>query len=294
MPKINNIRTIIESAHLLEGGGFPVARPFPIAGNLQCDPFLLLDHFGPINWAPGEALGAPDHPHRGFETITYLIEGTMIHKDSGGNQAQMGPGEAQWMVVGSGLVHSEMPPEEFKEKGGLMHGFQLWVNLASDKKMMHPAYKNILKDQIPKIDFGKGWLKVIGGEIDGTLGPAQPNTPIGYGHLHLEAGATWSCPVPPDWDAACYPFSGAGLFGLEESMVPKDRLVCFGEGDQIQVKHTGSKPLDCLILLGKALKEPIKRHGPFVMNNVEQIEEAIRDYQSGKMGSITPDDLSEA
>ncbi|MDX2469478.1 MAG: pirin family protein [SAR324 cluster bacterium] len=294
---MRKVTKIIESTHVLEGGGFPVARPFPIAGNLQFDPFLLLDHFGPIVWPPGGAIGAPDHPHRGFETITYLIEGQMVHKDSGGNIAKMGNGEAQWMVAGSGLVHSEMPPEDFKAKGGLMHGFQLWVNLPMGQKMIPPAYKNILAHQIPKVELKNGFIKVLAGELAGVTGPASPVTPIIYAHLHLdakgEAGSSYTVDLPLDYSAACYSFSGTGLFGEEKTQTPKDRLVCFGEGSSIIVEQIGKEPLDVLILAGKPLNEPIARHGPFVMNSKEEIQQAVYDYQSGKMGQIAPNDLSE-
>ena len=293
MTSPRKITKIIESTHLLEGGGFPVARPFPIAGNLQFDPFLLLDHFGPIVWPPGGAIGAPDHPHRGFESITYLIYGQMIHRDSGGNEAQMGSGEAQWMVAGSGLVHSELPPASFKESGGLMHGFQLWINLPMGQKMIPPAYKNILSHQIPKLDITGGFIKVIAGELHGAKGPASPVTPILYVHVHLEEGASYSLDIDPNFSVACYPFAGVGLFGKEKTQTPKDRLLCFGEGESIEVEQLGKDPLDLLILAGKPLNEPIARHGPFVMNTREEIQQAVEDYQSGKMGEIAPNDLSE-
>jgi redox-sensitive bicupin YhaK (pirin superfamily) len=204
--------TAVSTAHTqLEGGGFPVRRPFPSRELEQADPFLMLDEMGPVQWGPKEAIGAPDHPHRGFETVTYLLAGQMQHKDSQGHTGKLGPGDVQWMTAGSGVVHSEMPQEDFFASGGTSHGFQLWVNLPSEKKMMAPRYQEIPREGLPVVESedGKVWVRIIAGESMGRSAVIETVTPIQVLHFKLQPGAEHSQKVPDDHRAYVYVFGGA-------------------------------------------------------------------------------------
>ncbi|NWJ90774.1 pirin family protein, partial [Marine Group I thaumarchaeote] len=195
-----SVEKIIQTIKVLEGGGFPVRRPFPTDELDQVDPFLLLDHLGPVEWGPGEAIGAPDHPHRGFETVTYLLAGETEHKDSGGHQGRLMPGDVQWMTAGSGVIHSEMPAPSFFEQGGKMHGFQIWINLPRDRKMIPPRYQDTPAEKIPEVllEDGTSKVRVIAGEFQTTRAVIETNTPILYLHIKLQAGMNIVQPVTSD------------------------------------------------------------------------------------------------
>src|SRR5919106_3997254 len=208
---------IVNSIETLEGGGFLVRRPFPKAGFSEFDPFLLLDEMGPMDVAPGEAKGAPDHPHRGFETVTYMLSGDMEHKDSRGHSGRLRPGDVQWMTAGAGVVHSEMPSREFQNSGGRMHGFQLWVNLPRRDKMIKPRYQEIPASNIPKATSSDGLVtvSVIAGEAMGEKAVIETRTPIVYLHYRLKPGGIAAQRVPSDYNVFAYLVEGAGLFGAE-------------------------------------------------------------------------------
>src|SRR5947199_3116230 len=209
---------IVNSIETLEGGGFLVRRPFPKASFSEFDPFLLLDEMGPMELAPGEAKGAPDHPHRGFETVTYVLAGDMEHKDSRGHAGRLRPGDVQWMTAGAGVVHSEMPSREFARDGGYLHGFQLWVNLPKRDKMMNPRYQEIPNSQIPKATSADGLVtvSVIAGEAMGEKAVIETRTPIIYLHYRIEPGGAASQQVPGVYNAFAYVVEGAGLCGAED------------------------------------------------------------------------------
>src|SRR5437762_3761498 len=209
---------IVNSIETLEGGGFLVRRPFPKASFSDFDPFLLLDEMGPMDVAPGEAKGAPDHPHRGFETVTYLLSGEMEHHDSAGNAGTLHAGDVQWMTAGAGVIHSEMPTPAFQEKGGLMHGFQLWVNLPGRDKMIAPRYQDTPSDRIPvaETDDGQVRVKVIAGAALGAQAVIDTRTPIMYLHYTLQPGARVTQPVPGDFHVFAYVVNGAGQFGTND------------------------------------------------------------------------------
>ena len=285
MSKLRSISRRVNSIRTLEGGGFPVRRPFPIQGQMQFDPFLLLDHFGPVEWEPGEAIGAPNHPHRGFQAVTYLLQGGNLHLDSHGGGGALGPGDVQWMTAGSGLIHSELPSDEILANGGVMEGFQLWVNLPQSHKLIPPEYQELKADKVPVHRFEKGLVKVIAGTAFGLTSPVKTVTPIGYLHLLLTPGGKAQLPVIEGHNAMIYLAHGQARLG--EALISEGEMVAFGQkGDWVELINPGLDEPSLLLLSGQPLNEPIYRHGPFVMNSPEEIAQAFEDYRSGKMGRI--------
>jgi len=298
--KSNEIRTdrgrtvagIVNSIETLEGGGFLVRRPFPKASFSEFDPFLLLDEMGPMEVAPGEAKGAPDHPHRGFETVTYLLSGHMEHKDSRGHAGHLRAGDVQWMTAGSGVIHSEMPAREFARTGGRMHGFQLWVNLPKRDKMMNPRYQEIPNSDIPKTTSADGLVNVsvIAGEAMGVKAVVETRTPIIYLHYRIEPGGALSQPVPETYNAFAYIVEGDGLFGSEGEPAEDGQMVLFAQdGEEVIIENPANAKgtLELLLIAGVPLNEPVARYGPFVMNTEGEIHQAINDYRQGRMGAIS-------
>jgi redox-sensitive bicupin YhaK (pirin superfamily) len=283
---------IVDGVETLEGEGFLVRRPFPKRALSEFDPFLLLDEMGPMDLAPGKAKGAPDHPHRGFETVTYILEGRMEHKDSQGHAGQLGPGDVQWMTAGSGVVHSEMPEREFARTGGRLHGFQLWVNLPRRDKMMRPRYQEIEAASIPvaRTEDGLVSVKVIAGETLGARARIETQTPIMYLHFTLQPGGRVTQHVPREYNAFAYVIDGAGRFGADEVDASDGQMVMFArDADQVLLVNPAdaTTPLNVLLIAGVPLNEPVARYGPFVMNTRAEIYQAIEDYQNGRMGAIS-------
>jgi redox-sensitive bicupin YhaK (pirin superfamily) len=267
----------ITAAHALEGEGFEVRVPFPTAQLDHLDPFLLLHHFGPVEVAAGEAKGAPDHPHRGFETVTYVLEGEFEHEDSAGGRGSIEAGGVQWMTAGSGVVHSEMPSTRLQREGGRLEGIQLWVNLAANQKMTPPRYQEVTADEIPDLTLDGARVRLIAGEAFGVRGPADTHSPILYAHVALDPHARVEVPAPGDHVAMTY-----GLRGPDEGVL----TIFSGDGDTVQVE-AGDEPVEVLVLTGAPLREPVARYGPFVMNTRDELVQAFDDYQSGRMGAIT-------
>jgi redox-sensitive bicupin YhaK (pirin superfamily) len=289
--QMRTIAGIVDGVETLEGEGFLVRRPFPKQALSEFDPFLLLDEMGPMDLAPGKAKGAPDHPHRGFETVTYILSGRMEHKDSQGHAGWLGPGDVQWMTAGSGVVHSEMPEREFARTGGRLHGFQLWVNLPRRDKMMRPRYQEIEAESIPnaRTEDGLVFVKVIAGEALGARAGIETQTPIMYLHFTLQPGGRVAQNVPREYNAFAYVIDGAGRFGAEEEDASDGQMVMFArDGDEVLLINPAdaTTPLDVLLIAGVPLNEPVARYGPFVMNTRAEIYQAIEDYQSGRMGAI--------
>ncbi|SAK48618.1 pirin domain-containing protein [Caballeronia hypogeia] len=289
MATSRSIERIIPATRTVEGGGFVVHRPFPTRLLMDFDPFLLLDEMGPADYAPGEAKGAPDHPHRGFETVTYMLEGEFGHKDSAGHSGTLRPGDVQWMTAGAGVVHSEMPAEEFTRRGGRVHGLQLWVNLPQRDKMIAPHYQEIPSAQIPVAtsEDGKVSVKVIAGEALGVKAAIETRTPILYQHFSLKPGAKIELNVPRDYRVFAYPLSGAALYGPQNQPVRAQQMVIFRDDSDTISLAAGDEPVELLLIGGVPLKEPVVRYGPFVMNTEEEIRQAVVDYQAGRMGAIT-------
>jgi len=288
--KTRSVKDVVTSIHAREGAGFKIRRPFPTKTLSFVDPFLLLDHMEPVDLGPGEAKGAPDHPHRGFETVTYMLEGNFEHRDSAGNRGIIGPGDVQWMTAGAGVVHSEMPDKTLLEKGGRLHGFQIWVNLPASDKMIAPRYQDIPSVRIPVVESEDGQVKVkvIAGESMRARAVIDTRTPIVFLHFNLEPGARVLQPLPESYNALAYVIDGKGLFGEAQIPAGADQLVLFdNDGQTIEIDAGQSEPLSVLLLGGIPLNEPVARYGPFVMNTQEQIIEAISDFQNGRMGAIT-------
>ena len=284
-----SVRRIVPAVETLEGAGFLVHRPFPTPTLDSVDPFLLLDEMGPSDLAPDAAKGAPDHPHRGFETVTYMLSGRMEHRDSRGNHGRLGPGDVQWMTAGSGVVHSEMPEAAFLRDGGRMHGFQLWVNLPRRDKMTPPRYQEIPADRIPVAqDEEKSvTVRVLAGEALGQTAVIETRTPILYWDAALSPGAVFTPFVPAAFNVFAYVVDGRGTVGAERREARPHELCLFGNaGEEIRLEAAKDSPLRALIIGGAPLDEPVARYGPFVMNTRQELVEAFEDYQSGRLGEI--------
>lgn len=294
---MRTIKEIVAAEAVREGAGVIVHRPFPTRQIDNIDPFLLLDHMGPNVYAPGSAKGFPDHPHRGFETVSYMLEGALEHRDSAGNKGVIAAGDVQWMTAGSGVVHSEMPEENFREQGGSLNGFQLWVNLPKSDKMTAPRYQDTLSANIPvyESEDKSVWVKVIAGNSMGKQAVISTHIPILYLHVILQPGASFSQAVPLAHTALAYVISGQGKFA--EKIAEADQLVIFSshdtkdskvsqESETIEFSAEGNQPLSVLLIAGQPINEPIARYGPFVMNYQAEIKQALVDYQEGRMGQI--------
>ncbi|WP_322046117.1 pirin family protein [Paraburkholderia sp. J67] len=292
MPAVRSIAHVFPAVRTTEGGGFVVHRPFPTRQLMDFDPFLLLDEMGPTDYAPGAAKGAPDHPHRGFETVTYMLAGRFGHKDSAGHSGTLNPGDVQWMTAGAGVIHSEMPDPEFTRTGGLMHGLQLWVNLPATDKMIAPRYQEMPHAQIPqgRSADGRASVKVIAGESLGAKAAIETRTPILYLHFTLAPGARVEQPVPQAWNVFAYGLAGTAQYGAEGEAIGAQQMVAFagnGETVTIAAPADATEPVEVLLIGGLPLNEPVVRYGPFVMNTEQEIREAVLDYQAGRMGRIS-------
>ncbi|MGB0652049.1 MAG: pirin family protein [Thermoplasmatota archaeon] len=279
------VSRVVDAVRTLEGEGMEVRRAFPTQAVGRLDPFLLLDHMGPWDFAPGAAKGAPDHPHRGFETVSYIMEGSWEHKDSQGNHGRLEAGGVQWMTAGDGVVHSEMPSQEVLEQGGRLHGIQLWVNLPVADKRMAPRYQDLPPAAIPQVALpeGAGTVRVIAGAFAGRSAAIDTRTPITFLHAKLAPGGSVELPAPADHAAFLYVLTGDGA--LAETPLKEGQLAVLSEGDHATVQ-AGSDGFDLLLLTGRPLGEPVFQWGPFVMTDRREILEAIEDYQAGRMGSI--------
>jgi len=285
------VSRVVPAQHTQEGAGFGVYRPFPTPELDFLDPYLLLDEMEPVDHAPGEAQGAPDHPHRGFETVTYILEGEFEHRDSRGNRGTIRAGDVQWMTAGDGIVHSEMPSRRIQTEGGRVHGFQIWVNLPAARKRTPPHYQSLEASDLTTIN-GDGWTaKVIAGSLLGVDGPAATHTPIGTAHITIEPGARVEIPVAEDHNAGVYSFAGSGFAGTPGTPLAERSLAVFERGEGavvLAVADDAESAMEALVLTGRPLDEPVARYGPFVMNTQEELVEAFDDYQAGRMGSIDP------
>jgi redox-sensitive bicupin YhaK (pirin superfamily) len=263
--------------------GLIVDRPLPGPEIDYLDPFLMLDHFGPDVVAPGEHGGLNPHPHRGFETVTIMLEGAMEHHDSQGNHGVIGPGDVQWMTAARGIVHAEYRESEFARRGGRLHGIQLWVNLPRAHKMRAPGYQDLARDRIPVVPVEGGEVRVIAGDFAGVTGPAHTFTPLGVLHVKLEPGARAGIPVAGDWNAAAYVIHGAVSTGGQH--IAERRLAVFAPQARM-IELLASAQSEVLLLAGQPIAEPVVSWGPFVMTTREEIVQAQRDYALGRMGSL--------
>jgi redox-sensitive bicupin YhaK (pirin superfamily) len=287
------VRGVTNAPHGLEGEGFPVRRAFAGVALEDLDPFIHLDQMGEVEYAPGEAKGTPWHPHRGFETVTYMIDGVFEHSDSNGGGGVITNGDTQWMTAGSGILHIERPPDYLVASGGLFHGFQLWVNLPADQKWAAPRYQDIRASEVSLLSSpdGGALVRVIAGDVAGHAGPGSTYSPMTLVHATLSPGARLRLPWRPDYNALVYVMNGQGSVGAESRPVGTGQLVVFGPGDAVTVGASGhqesrSPTMDVLVLGGRPIREPVAWLGPFVMNTRDEVLQAVADYQAGRLGSI--------
>jgi redox-sensitive bicupin YhaK (pirin superfamily) len=284
------VERVITAQRQLEGGGFVVRRPFPTGTLSLVDPFLLLDEMGPADYAPGEAVGAPDHPHRGFETVTYMLDGAFEHEDSAGNRGRIAAGDVQWMTAGRGVVHSEMPSREIRDEGGRVHGFQIWVNLPARDKMMAPRYQEVPSARIPEASTADGLarVRVVAGEALGARAVIDTRIPIVYQDWTLEPGADVVQPLDRGHNAMAFVFGGAVRVGEDSRPVADGQLAILGAGEGVRLSVPKDAPGGgrLLLLAGQPLDEPVARYGPFVMNTRSEIMDAVLDFQAGRLGQI--------
>ena len=276
-----------------EGEGFPVRRAFAGVSLAALDPFIHMDQMGAVDYAPGEPKGTSWHPHRGFETVTYMIDGTFQHQDSHGGGGLITDGATQWMTAGAGILHIETPPEELVVSGGRFHGLQLWVNLPAKDKMTEPRYQSLEGEQVTLLSTpdGGALVRVIAGEVAGQAGPGSTRTPISFVHATVAPGAQLCLPWRADFNSLLYVLSGSGQVGGEARPVSGGQLVVFGAGDHLRVKaqenHSAS-PLEVVVLGGRPIGEPVAAYGPFVMNTKAELVQAMDDFRAGRLGVVPP------
>jgi len=288
-----HVRTVTSAPRGFEGEGFPVRRAFHGVDLADLDPFVHMDQMGEVEYAPGEPKGTPWHPHRGFETVTYMMDGTFEHSDSNGGGGVITNGDTQWMTAGAGILHIEKPPEALVVAGGLFHGIQLWVNLPRDLKWSAPRYQDLRAREVALVSSADGGalVRVIAGEVAGHAGPGSTYTPMTLVHASLSPGARLSLPWRPDYNALLYVLAGHGTVGADQRPVETGQLAVFGPGDALAmdaapVQESRSPNLDVLILGGRPIREPVAWMGPFVMNTRAEVIQAFEDYQAGRLGSI--------
>jgi quercetin 2,3-dioxygenase len=290
------VKRITLAPHGFEGEGFPVRRAFAGADLADLDPFVHMDQMGEVEYAPGEPKGTSWHPHRGFETVTYIIDGTFEHQDSNGGGGVITNGDTQWMTAGGGILHIEKPPESLVISGGLFHGIQLWVNLPKAQKLVAPRYQDLRGGQVALLtspDAGS-LIRVIAGEVGGHAGPGSTYTPMTMVHATIAPGASLTLPWRAEFNALAYVLAGHGSVGVEQIDVRTGQLTVFGAGDSITIAAAPTQDdrhaagLDVLLLGGKPIREPIAWMGPFVMNTKAEVQQAFEDYQAGRLGSIPP------
>ncbi|MCS7014027.1 MAG: pirin family protein [Chloroherpetonaceae bacterium] len=279
---------ILPIATVMEGEGFLVHRPFPTRALSHIDPFLLLDEFGPANFAPGEAKGTGVHPHKGFEILSYILKGGFEHQDSLGNRVVLQEGDVQWMTAGRGILHKEQPIEAVKKNGGTMHGFQVWVNLPASKKHIAPGYQEIRAQAIPTFtDLAHHFkVKVIIGEAFGVRSPIQTQTPIEYHHYFLAPQALVEIPLNRMHNAFLYPVAGTITIN-DHIPITRGQLPVLGkDGDWVRIRNLSETESEFIFFSGKPLGEPVARYGPFVMNTELELAQAVLEYQQGIMGYL--------
>ena len=299
--RARRVRQVLTAPKGLEGEGFPVRRAFHGVSMADLDPFVHMDQMGEVLYAPGEPKGTPWHPHRGFETVTYMIDGTFQHQDSIGGGGLITNGSTQWMTAGSGILHIERPPDQLVASGGLFHGIQLWVNLPAADKMIDPRYQDLEAGHVVLLTSpdGGALVRVIAGDVAGHSGPGSTHTPISLVHATVQPGAELVLPWPSEFNALVYALSGAGTIGPEARPFRTGQLAVHGAGDALvlradttqESRHPG---LDVLVLGGRAIREPVFAHGPFVMNTRDEIIQAFQDFEAGKLGTVPADHIGNA
>jgi len=288
------VRRLTTAPSAYEGEGFPVRRAFAGVPFAELDPFVHLDQMGEVDYAPGEPKGTSWHPHRGFETVTYMIDGIMQHQDSVGGGGVITDGDTQWMTAGAGILHIEAPPEHLVISGGLFHGTQLWVNLPRAAKMNPPKYQDIRGSQSVLVTTpdGGALVRIIAGDVAGHLGPGTTHTPVTLAHVTVQPGAEVELPWRPDDNALVYVLAGSGTVGAERRPFRLGQFAVHGPGDALRFgadarqSGEGTGALELYLLGGRPIREPVAHYGPFVMNTREELIQAFEDYQAGRLGTI--------
>jgi redox-sensitive bicupin YhaK (pirin superfamily) len=298
---VRPVKSVTDAPAGFEGEGFPVRRAFAGVSVADLDPFIHMDQMGEVEYAPGEPKGTPWHPHRGFETVTYMIDGTFQHQDSIGGGGLITNGSTQWMTAGSGILHIERPTEQLIATGGLFHGIQLWVNLPSADKMIDPRYQDVQADNVLLLTSpdGGALVRVIAGDVDGHRGPGSTHTPISLVHATVQPGAELALPWPTPFNALVYALSGSGTIGSEGRPFHGGQLAVHGPGDALMLRADSTQEsrhagLDVLVLGGQPIREPVVTHGPFVMNTRAEIIQAFEDFDAGKLGTVPADHIGNA
>ncbi|TDC77162.1 pirin family protein [Streptomyces hainanensis] len=291
------VRAVVTAPSGLEGEGFPVRRAFAGIHHRHLDPFILMDQMGEVDYAAGEPKGTPWHPHRGFETVTYIIDGTFIHRDSHGGGGVITNGDTQWMTAGSGLLHIETPPEELVTSGGLFHGLQLWVNLPASDKMITPKYQDIRGGTVKLLTSADGGalVRLIAGDLAGHVGPGATHTPITMIHVSVSPGAEVALPWRPDFNALAYGLAGSGSAGPDRRPFRMGQSVVFGAGDTVVIRadeaqDSRSANFEVVLLGGEPIREPLAHYGPFVMNSHAELAQAFDDFKAGRLGTVPAED----
>ncbi|MBW3546553.1 MAG: pirin family protein [Actinobacteria bacterium] len=289
------VRSVTTAPRGYEGEGFPVRRAFAGVDRADLDPFVHMDQMGEVDYGPHEPRGTSWHPHRGFETVTYMIDGTFQHQDSHGGGGIITDGATQWMTAGRGILHIETPPEALVVSGGKFHGIQLWVNLPARDKMVPPRYQNLEGDQVTLLasDDGGALVRVIAGDVGGHAGPGSTHTPITLVHATVSPGGRLVLPWRRDFNALVYVLRGSGRVGAEGRPVSSGQLAVFGPGDHLTVDADARQDsrhldLEVLVLGGQPLREPVATYGPFVMNTRAELAQAVEDFQAGRLGVVPP------
>lgn len=296
--RIRPVRSVTTAPSGFEGEGFPVRRAFAGVDLADLDPFIHMDQMGEVDYGPYEPRGTDWHPHRGFETVTYIIDGTFLHQDSHGGGGIIENGATQWMTAGRGILHIETPPESLVVSGGLFHGVQLWVNLPSRDKMIEPRYQNLEGSSVTLFASpdGGALVRLISGAVAGFDGPAATHTPISVAHATLAAGARLDLPWNPLFNSLVYVLAGHGTVGVEGRPITTGQLALMGPGDAIRVDGLDgtderSTNLEVLLLGGRPIGEPVAAHGPFVMNTRDELRQAFEDFQAGRLGVVPADGI---
>ncbi len=292
------VKSITSAPRGLEGEGFPVRRAFAGIDLADLDPFVHMDQMGEVDYGPGEPKGTPWHPHRGFETVTYMIDGTFLHQDSIGGGGVIQNGATQWMTAGSGILHIERPPDALIGSGGLFHGIQLWVNLPAKLKMTNPRYQDIEAESVSLLtnENGDAIIRVIAGSLGGIDGPGSTHTPIAISHVSLLPGAQLSLPWDPAYNALTYVLAGQGTVGHERSAIAEGEMAVHVDGDFLvlaanETQDSRTRAFEVLILGGEPIREPVATYGPFVMNTRAELQQAFEDYDAGRLGQIPADHI---
>jgi hypothetical protein len=292
------VKSITSAPRGLEGEGFPVRRAFAGIDMADLDPFVHMDQMGEVDYGPGEPKGTPWHPHRGFETVTYMIDGTFLHQDSIGGGGVIQNGATQWMTAGSGILHIERPPDALIDSGGLFHGIQLWVNLPAKLKMTKPRYQDIEAESVSLLtnENGDAIIRVIAGSLGGIDGPGSTHTPIAIAHVSLLPGGQLSLPWNPAYNALTYVLAGQGTVGHDRSAIAEGEMAVHVDGDFLVLaanatQDSRTRAFEVLILGGEPIREPVATYGPFVMNTRAELQQAFEDYEAGRLGQIPADHI---